>query len=205
MCEMLELWRVAEPIALRACREALASLQRGDGGFYTVDDFRQDLYVQFWLLVQRTPREDLWRAWRSHLAYGGRNVLRLAPQRLWARREVTLPADVLALDALPADRIHARLGSRAREQLASEDAAHMMERLAAIEELEASLSRLRPSERQVLYLLALRGLPAEEVARRLRISSANAVHQRVSRARERLAQLMHRPRKGKQNRKRRMG
>ena len=77
MDDVLELWRAGgERIALAACRGTLRALARGRGGFYLPDDLLQDLFVDFWLLAQRTPRDALWTAWRQHLRRGGSRTLR---------------------------------------------------------------------------------------------------------------------------------
>jgi len=206
MDDVLELWRAGgERIALAACRGTLRALARGRGGFYLPDDLLQDLFVDFWLLAQRTPRDALWTAWRQHLRRGGSRTLRRPPQRLWQRAQRELPLETLHVEQDSSDGGETGEGLKPseREQLVqAEDGPERLERVEALDALEASLGRLLPSQRQVLYLLAVRGLSAEEVARRLRLPSANAVHARVARARTRLARLMARPRRGPANRER---
>ena len=199
--EVLALWRNGgERIALRACAESLRALRRGSGGFYQAEDLLQDLFIRFWMLAQRmacddAPHEALWQAWRRYLQRGGHRVLRLAPQRLWQGREWVLTPETLELDSYPGEEGDASpaLSSGEREQLVQEeDALRHLERIETIDALEESLGHMRPSSRQVLYLLAIRGLSVEEVARRLGLS-ANAVRQRAARARKGLAGRMARP------------
>ena len=190
-------------MAARRCYDTLGRLARGEGGFYDVDDFWQDLFVEFWALAQRPELaaatwedEALRTAWGKALWGGGLRILRRAPQRLWRRfaARLELPVDPARLDGeLAAD---AWAGDRGAEpfndaplagaNLVGDDGPAAHEALARVAALEAGLARLSPAQRQALYLVAVEGLPASLVAARLGLSSANAVSQRVAAARQRL-------------------
>lgn len=140
-----------------------------------------------------------WRAWRSVLARGGQTVLRRAPQRLWHGREVALSPHALSLQDEPqedgasaAAHPGGALSSRVRAGLRTEDEDYGVrlarhERTLAMARALGSLTRI---QRAVLYLAAVERLPAEQVARRLGLGSANVVHQRVHQARAALKRRM---------------
>jgi len=183
--DLMDLWGRARTRALRQCAGTLSRLAGGDGGFGGADDLMQDLFLEFWRLVRLHdggPIDDLWEAWESVLWRGGIRVLRRRPQRLWRRRERPI-----ALSALAVNECSSRMGGlsrRARSRLTiRETPERVAYRTEAFATLEADIFRLRPLQRQALYLLAIRGLSGAEVARRLHLGNANAVYQRVSRAR----------------------
>lgn len=189
------LWPQARRMAARRCHNNLYRLRRGEGGFYGADDFWQDLFLEFWALLERpelaglTFDDDALRtAWGKALWGGGLRILRRAPQRLWRRFEYVV--DPARLDPTGGDDPWSRLSSLPlpAEALVGSDGRLTQERLARVERLERSLARLRPAQRQLLYLTAVRRLPAGQVAQQLRLVSANAVYQRVRAARQQLAQ-----------------
>ncbi|MCD6519907.1 MAG: hypothetical protein J7M05_08300 [Anaerolineae bacterium] len=189
--ELLNLWEQARQEALHLCRRTLARLRRGEGGFYTEEDFWQDLFLEFWHLAQgwaqrKSNEKELWASWRRILWGQGRRILRRAPQRLWARRE--RPTDPQLFTGEPPEgQAFATLPLQAREALQQQGPAELHERLARIDALSQALWRLPISQRQTLYLSALLGLPAEKVARQLRLKDARAVYRRLYRARRNLA------------------
>lgn len=194
---VLDLWHEAWRVARRQCARALARLRRGEGGFYGAQDFQQDLFVEFWELLERrgVPQDGdeaaaLWAAWRSVLWGGGRRILRRVPQRLWEGAEWAVDPMSLALeydDPQEAASQGVGLPPVAREALVqAEDAEATHGRLLRVERMAAALWRLQPLQRQILYMSALRGLPAAQVARRLGLRSRNAAYQRLHRARKAL-------------------
>ena len=91
MSELLELWQRAEAMARRWCWHSIRELEFGDGGFYDQDDFLQDCFLLFrkiWLRWSGSGESEarLWKAWSWMLGWGGGNVLKSPPQRLWDRR-----------------------------------------------------------------------------------------------------------------------
>ncbi len=191
------LWPEARAMALRRCRDALYRLRRGDGGFYDHDDLLQDLFLEFWALLQRPEfaglpdealtwaHEPLRIAWSKALWGGGLRILRRAPQRLWRRFEQPCPPAWLDGGAYePQPRGQAGGTPRPPQgALVGEDGARVAERVAQLAALEAALWRLRPSQRQALYMAAVQGLPAQAVAAQLGLPSAAAVRQRLRAAR----------------------
>ena len=109
-------------------------------------------------------------------------MLRRRPQLLWARREVLRPPEAMALAGSP-DQPTEQLAGNARAALTQPAPAAHLEELEALDALDARIWALRPTQRQVLYLLGLRGMPAEEIARRLGLEGPNAVYSRAFRAR----------------------
>jgi len=187
--DLLALWQVAWRMARRRCAAALARLGRGEGGFYGPDDLQQDLFLEFWALVQQwrasgQGRDALWAAWRRRLWGGGRRVLRRAPQRLWSRPEITL--DPLALDPAGGSEPEDGLRIGADLLVQPEDAEATRHGLAGLEALERALWALRPVHRQVLYMAAFLEAPPAEVARLLMLEDAAAVHRRLHLARRAL-------------------
>lgn len=202
--EMLVLWLRARGYVLRYCRATLSRLREGDGGFYDADDLLQDLYVEFHALVTRwragevlgdpampdDPLAALYTAWQRLLARGGWRVYRRAPQRLWVGAELALsPGEVELEDDESSDHDFAPLPFALQSQLAaSEDGARSCERLDRIQALEQALWRLRPGQRQALYMAALEEMPAVEVARLLALPNAAAIYDRIYEARLVLAE-----------------
>jgi DNA-directed RNA polymerase specialized sigma24 family protein len=196
---LLALWGRARQIALRRCRRTLARLRAGAGGFYGADDLEQDLFLGFWALARALPEEELWPAWERALWGGGLRYLQRAPQRLWARAERQMPPGALDLD--DGEPQVAALGGARRGLVQEEDSWARLAALAELDALEEGLWRLRPAQRQILYLAVLRGLPAAEVARRLALADGRAVHARTFRARAALRRALGRgqrpsPRRG---------
>lgn len=187
---LLEAWERARRTALRRCRRTFARLHAGCGGFYGADDFEQDLFLEFWSLWHRhggVADERLWAAWDATLWGGGLRILRRRPQRLWRRHEVPVaPTAFEGADPEPGPQAGLPAAARNRA-LVEREASAEVEEAEAVARLEAALRRLSPGQREVLYLLALRGLPAAEIARRLEIPSSDAVYQRARRARRSLA------------------
>jgi DNA-directed RNA polymerase specialized sigma24 family protein len=194
--ELLSLWQRARELARRLCRRSLTRLRAGQGSFFQEDDFWQELFLEFWRLAQgwqrATPTDEaaLWEAWRRRLWGGGRRVLQRAPQRLWQRPEWPVaPASLMeALDGigdpqaesqaqrvrLPYDVTRLTPPPRAgRDPRRSEELAVGRE----------ALGRLKPAQRQLLYMASLAQMPPTEVALALGLGSAQAVNARVYRAR----------------------
>jgi len=194
---LVTLWERARRVALRRCARTLARLSAGEGGFYGADDLMQDLFLEFWALLRRHHGRDgpeLWQAWERVLWGGGLRVLRRKPQRLWARRERAVSPEMLEVADRREDDEPA-LGACARRSLVvGTDGTPGSSSGDALDDLEDALWRLRPLQRQVLYLLALRGVPADEIARRLGLGSADAVYQRARRARRALGESLDAPR-----------
>ncbi len=189
---LMGLWQRARGVALRRCAGTLARLARGDGGFYDADDLMQDLFLEFWRLVSALagkPVGELWSAWESLLWRGGIRILRRRPQRLWRRREMSVPPHALALQ--PGGCVESRasagegspLPRAARTHLVCEGSEGRVYAHDLVSRLGAALDSLSPLQRQVLYLYGIRGLSGAAVAERLRLGNANAVYQRVARAR----------------------
>lgn len=63
------------------------------------------------------------------------------------------------------------------------EAERAVEGLAALDELEAGLAALRPSQRQLLYMTVVQGWPSSELAALCGVSAADAVRQRLRLAR----------------------
>lgn len=194
---VLALWDRAWRMARRRCAGTLIRLRRGDGGFYGADDFYQDLFVEFWELLERrgVPQDDdeeraaLWKAWGSVLWGGGRRILRRVPQRLWTGTERAVEPATLALEYHDAGD---GLSPAARQALVqAEDAEATRRRLSRVERVACALWRLQPLQRQIIYMSALRGLPADRVARRLGLRSRNAAYQRLHRARRAMRRALH--------------
>jgi DNA-directed RNA polymerase specialized sigma24 family protein len=195
---ILRLWDTAWQMARRRCGRTLARLRRGDGGFYGAEDFRQDLFIEFWELLERcgVPQDDqaqttLWETWRSILWGGGRRILRRVPQRLWAGAEWAIDPRAMTLEyddpRTGDDNAGAHLPASAREELVhSEDAESTRKRLHRVEHIAHALWELQPLQRQIIYMSAMRRLPAAQVARRLRLSNRNTAYQRLHRARKAL-------------------
>jgi DNA-directed RNA polymerase specialized sigma24 family protein len=70
-----------------------------------------------------------------------------------------------------------------RERRGSDDPAIVQERLARLEVLESTLWRLRPAERQIIYMRTLAGLPTATLMRRLRFKDKATVYRRLHAAR----------------------
>ena len=204
--ELLRLWRVAREMAYRLCGRSLARLRAGQGGFYATEDFEQDLFLEFWDLARRWWAEKdhpdegrLWAAWRRRLWGGGLRVLRRAPQRLWQGEEQAVDPLAWALDdggstggsACQAAEAHGQLPAEARAALVQADAAETTRAEAErLTRLEAALARLRPAQRQILYLTTLSGLSGAETARSLELADRDVVYQRVHAARAALRRAL---------------
>jgi DNA-directed RNA polymerase specialized sigma24 family protein len=188
----MPIWARCRRLAGSLCRVTLARLRAGAGGFYSEDDFWQDLFLEFWSLLGRWRarhgpppwpgplEEEFLQEWRGALWGGGRRVTRRAPQRLWALREVPLAPDVLDLGGLdgdgeePADATLLDAGARAALTQPDEAAAEE-ERGATLAELEAALWRLDLFQRQELYLRAVAGLAQPEACQALGGPGAEAL------------------------------
>lgn len=202
--EMLAMWLRARGYAVRYCRGTLSRLREGDGGFYDADDLFQDLYLEFHALVLRwrageisadplTPDDRqaaLYTAWQRLLARGGWRVYRRAPQRLWVGAELALsPSQIELEDDESNGQDFTPLPHALLSQLSSgEDGAQSCERLERIQALEQALWRLRPGQRQALYLATLEEMPAAEVARLLGMPNQAAIYDRSYDARLALAE-----------------
>ena len=202
--EMLTLWQRARGYVMRYCRGTLSRLREGDGGLYDADDLLQDLYLEFHALVTRwrageipadplapdDPQAALFTAWQRLLARGGWRVYRRAPQRLWAGAELALsPSEVELEDDESAGQDFTPLPHALLSQLAAgEDGARSCERLERIQALEQALWRLRPGQRQALYLATLEEMPAAEVAGLLGMPNPAAIYDRIYDARLALAE-----------------
>lgn len=191
--DLLALWEQAWALARRCCAGSLRRLQAGDGGFYEADDLQQDLFIEFWALARdwQASGEDeaaLWAAWRRRLWGQGCHILRRRPQRLWDRAEYPVAPDRLALDASDDEPAAVEgLPTAARQALtAGEDAAATHDQLADLSRLEDALWALRPTQRQILYMVTLAGLPAAAVERLLGLGSRTALYQRLFVARQAL-------------------
>ncbi len=199
MATVAALWPEAKRIAARRCRNTLYRLRRGEGGFYDHDDLWQDLFLEFWALLQRPSvaalaaegrtlaDEPLRLAWSKALWGGGMRILRRAPQRLWHRFEEAVEPVRLDGGDYDGDGEAERHDALPIEALVGEDGARTASSLARLAAIRAALWRLRPAQRQALYMAALQGLPEATVARRLGLASANAVAQRIKLGRQRLA------------------
>lgn len=201
--EMLALWLRARGYVLRYCRGTLQRLREGDGGFYDADDLFQDLYLEFHALVLRwrageltadpvapdDPQAALYTAWQRLLARGGWRVYRRAPQRLWAGAELALaPGEIELEDDESSDHDFTPLPAALQSQLSiGEDGARSCERLERIKSLERALWRLRPGQRQALYLATLEEMPAAEAARLLGMPNQASIYDRIYDARLALA------------------
>ena len=193
--EPMALWRQAWRLARPRCGRTLSRLRRGRGGFYDADDFSQDLFLEFlgllgrWQDAPRSSQADLWAAWRRILWQGGSRVVRRAPQRLWSGAELAVDPAELALESgdeeeSDGDAGRLSLPEAARAALIQpEDGEETQERLARLEALATALQALPPGQRQLITMLALAGLPAPLVARRLGAGSTNALYQRLRLAR----------------------
>ena len=186
--QLVTLWRRAWEMSRPACAYSLGRLRRGDGGFYGPDDLQQDLFCEFWRLYLRwkadarshglTPDERLlWEAWQKRLSRGGWRVLRRKPQRLWDRAERSAETDEI-------ERISQEAGQA--EQTAEEIVLVGELRAHQLRRLESALWRLRPLQRQALYMRYWRGIREAEIARHWRLSSKRAIEGRVFRAKRQL-------------------
>jgi len=195
---LLRLWQKGLREVRRRCARTLSRLRVGEGGFYHADDFLQDLFMEFMDLARhwRTSTEpdeaELMAAWRRKLWGSGICILRRTPQRLWSGVEYALEPGRLALDEGSLDQdgnsdgAHPGLflPSSALEELTQpEDAQAIGVRLRALDELETALFRLRPLQRQVIFMSTFQALRAAEVASCLGLGGRNTVYQRLARAR----------------------
>lgn len=197
--EMERLWARARRYALRYCAGTLARLRQGDGGFYEADDFLQDAYLEFHALallwraggLGDASEEALFDAWQRRLARGGWRIYRRAPQRLWVGAELCLAPEELALDdGDSAADDEPGLPRAAQAQLCGlDEQAALPARLERLEETERALWRLRPGQRQALYLTTIRELPAEQAARLLGLPNLAAVYDRLYYARKQISAL----------------
>lgn len=192
---LMELWEEARRKARVWCGGTLVRLRRGEGGFYQEDDLWQDLFLEFWDVVEvwrrsGEGREELWALWRKRLWLDGWRVIRRAPQRLWQRVERATEPAALALERPPGDDAPDRvpLPEEAVAALRRDsDGPRALARLQRVEALERALWALPPAERQVLYLTAVEGLPADDVARCLDLPRREVVYQWMRKLRRRLA------------------
>mgnify|MGYP000931800815 CR=1 FL=1 len=190
--ELLTLWRKGLRIAQRCCAHTLARLAAGEGGFYEADDLLQDLFVEFWRVVEawqadeRADEEALWEAWRRRLWHGGARILRRAPQRLWRRSEIHFAPDELeaAGDAeLGAARM---LRTIERALVQPDEAPAACEQRGALDDVAQALAALPAPWSRSLTMTALQGRPAGEVAAALGLPGARSVYAQVRQARARL-------------------
>jgi len=192
--QLLTLWDDARRKARVWCGTTLARLRRGGGGFYQEEDFWQDLFLEFWELAEAWWQADqeldeLWAWWRKRLWYDGWRVIRRAPQRLWQRAERPTPPEALALERLDDDGTSqgARLPEPAVAALRHDPEGPRALLVAGrVEDAERALWALPAGQRQALYMTAVAGLPAAEVARCLGLESRERVYQWVRTARRRL-------------------
>ena len=138
--------------------------------------------------------EMLWRVWRRALYHGGSNILRRRPQRLWSDRRRRQSLDTLATAAgheLP-DGVDLAGRSRALYSHLVDRSTPERERvcLQRMARLERAIWSLLPMQRQVLYLRALEGLSASEVARRLFGGDVCQVYRHLHRARRALERAL---------------
>ena len=195
---LLQLWPKALSEVRRRCARTLSRLRVGEGGFYHADDFLQDLFIEFMELVRHWRAEpepdeaELMAAWRRKLWGSGICVLRRTPQRLWTGVECAVEPGRLALDEGSLDRDgdgdHADSGlflprSALEELTQPEDAQTIGARLRVLDQLETALFRLRPLQRQVIFMSTFQALRAAEVALCLGLGGPNTVYQRLARAR----------------------
>jgi len=192
---LMKLWKRAWRMARKLCGYTISRLDHGEGGFYEVDDFYQDLFLAFWELAddcwrqqggQLTDLSTLWARWRSALGHGASNILRRPPQRLWEHTETPITSLTLEILEEEANESINEPVVRPPELKREESAEQTFERLSRIEHLERALWMLSPSERQVLFMILIQGFAASKVAQRLKLPSANAVYARLFRAREKL-------------------
>jgi DNA-directed RNA polymerase specialized sigma24 family protein len=198
--ELETLWREAWRLARQACHTTLIRLRAGHGGFYDADDLHQDLFLGFRSLAlewaaetPRPPESALWAAWRRRLWHGGARYYRRRPQRLWARVEIALPPEILALD--DADDAEARdSGDRLpadviAQLVQSDEATAGLEGEDTEGELAAALSLL-PREQQRLLKAILRTGSVAEAARALGLPQGQRTYQRLYRARRALQRAL---------------
>ena len=198
---LLRLWEKARHEALKRCARTLSRLRVGEGGFYHADDFLQDLFIEFmelarhWRAEPEPDEAELMAAWRRKLWGSGICILRRTPQRLWTGVECAVEPGRLALDEGSLDRDgdgdHADSGlflprSALEELTQPEDAQTIGARLRVLDELETALFRLRPLQRQVIFMSTFQALRAAEVALCLGLGGPNTVYQRLARARSAL-------------------
>ena len=198
--ELLALWEQARGLARRYCAANLWRLARGAGGFYDGDDFWQDLFLAFWKVARRWQEqpdrhlEELWQRWGRCLWGGGIHILRRAPQRLWLGVELAVDPLHFTLDHLERRReagcaLPSLLSDQALAELVDEqDAETLYLRLRALDDLEALLWRLKPLQRQALFLVALQRTSPREFSKRLGLSDARAACRLLYQARKSLRQ-----------------
>jgi len=193
--ELLALWRHGRRLAGRYCRGSLARLRAGGGGFYEVDDFWQDAFLAFsqvvseWQAPLGGSADDLWRRWGLALWGQGIHILRRAPQRLWSGVQSTAATKETIEEVVPAGPKQLErpgqpwmTGSEPARRSA-EQSALALDRLDALEE---RLWRLRPLQRQALYMAALQHIPAGNVVARLGLRDRREAYRLVESARRRL-------------------
>jgi len=192
--ELLALWRHGRHLATRYCRGSLARLRSGAGGFYEVDDFWQDAFLAFcqvvaeWQALGR-PTDDLWRRWGLALWGQGIHILRRAPQRLWSGVQSTtdsgqaVDGEPAVVQKQPQRPGQPRLTGSESARRSAEQNALALDRL---DDLEGRLWRLRPLQRQALYMAALQHMPAAKVASRLGLRDRREAYRLVENARRRL-------------------
>jgi len=184
---LLSLWHDAWEMARHACTRSMARLRHGDGGFYGVDDLKQDLFCEFWRLYLQwkaeargdgvTPdHEVLMAQWERVLERGAWRVLRRRPQRLWTRAEQPTEPEIV-------ERISDEAGAVDDSEAPLIADATQVEQ---VEQLEEAMWRLRPLQRQALYLRYWRGCSSRQIAREWRLGSSHAVDQRLFRAKRSL-------------------
>lgn len=186
---LADAWAWAQDEARRCCAATLRRLRRGACGFYDEDDFWQDAFIAFLGVAQRAASAgELWAAWRAALAHGGKRIIARAPQRLWAQPERPYAPAALELEALtsaaddPLDGESLPYAARAA-LTAPTEAEALIARLIQLDTLEEALDALPLGQRQLLYMNAALGCPADELAALCGLPDAAAVRQRLRRAR----------------------
>jgi len=192
--KLLTLWRHGRRLAGSYCRGSLSRLRSGAGGFYEVDDFWQDAFLAFCQVVAEWqalggPAEDLWRRWGLALWGQGIHILRRAPQRLWSGVQSTTDSEEAVEGASPAGPQqlerpgHPWMTGSEPARRSAEQSTFALHRL---DELEERLWRLRPLQRQALYMAALQHIPAGKVVARLGLRDRREAYRLVESARRRL-------------------
>lgn len=193
--ELLTLWREGLRIARRCCGRTLGRLRAGEGGFYEADDLLQDLFLEFWRVVQAWTADAsgdqaaLWEAWRRRLGHGGARILRRAPQRLWGGAEVATPPELFAAPEEADERSSRLLRAIERALTQPDEAPTAREQREALDEVAQALETMPAARAHCLTMTALQGRPAAEVAEALGLPGAHCVYAQVRQARVGLERL----------------
>lgn len=195
--ELEALWREAWRQARSACRNTIARLNAGHGGFYDADDFHQDLFLGFHKLAlawaacdPRPPESELWATWQRHLRHSGLRFYRRRPQRLWRGAMLPLPPEAFTLET-PEDHLPWLNGNAAAQFIQPDEAQEALERLEERKRLFQALDHLPPPQRRLLRLVA-HGWSLPRIARKLGIAYGSPLYQRLYRARRALYQALQR-------------